>query len=221
MTPRRLLHLAAISLALIAVWIVIGLFTASEFHRRSIAAGGATEELGNVLRVQMVTSLIWAAMTPIIIFIAERLPLRKPNLLRNSLLILALLPVIAIGRAAIGGVVLNLSERDPVSIHMIELSVSIRTHRNAAIAAMLVVITNLVLAQREAAAREKRELEAQALLARAQLDELRAQIQPEFLFASLQSIAGSIESDPAAADEMIVALADQLRLSLQGEGGRP
>jgi hypothetical protein len=113
-TRRRLLDLGGIAAALVAIWIVAGLFAASEFYRRSIAMGGRREEFGNVLRVQMVTSLIWATLTPMIIALAERLPLRKPHLVRNAATIILLLPVIAVGRAILGGVILNLSERDPV-----------------------------------------------------------------------------------------------------------
>lgn len=211
---RPFRELAAIAAGFVAVWFVAGLFTASEFYRRSIAMGGLREEFANVLRVQMVGSLIWATLTPIVIAIAERLPLRKPHLARNALAILAFLPVLALGRAIVGGVILNLSEGDPVSMKMMRLSIGIRTHRNIAIGAMIVMLTNLVLARREAAARARRELDAQTLLARAQLDELRAQIQPHFLFLTLRTIGEVVHRDPAAADDMIVTLADLLRRGL-------
>jgi hypothetical protein len=220
MTARRLLRLFGIAMALIGIWAVAGLFTASEFQRRTIALGGAAEELGNVLRFQMVSSLNWAAATAVIIFIAERLPLRKPTLARNALILTAMLPGIAIARAVIGGIVLNLGEGDPVSLSMMELSISVRTHRNVAIAAVIIIITNLVLTQREAAARAQRELAAEALLARAEMDDLRAQLQPQFLIPALRTIAGIVETEPAAADEMVVALAAQLRESLDAAGGR-
>ena len=220
MTAQRFVRLFGIAMALIAIWLVAGLFTASEFQRRTIAQGGVTEEFPNVLRFQMVSSLNWAAATAIIIFIAERLPLRRPNLVRNALILTAMLPGIAIGRAVIGGIVLNLGEGDPVSLSMMELSISIRTHRNIAIAAVIIIVTNLVLTQREAAAREQRELAAEALIARAGMNELRAQLQPQFLIPALQTIAGIVETEPAAADEMIVALAAKLRESLDATGGR-
>jgi two-component system LytT family sensor kinase len=214
-TPRRLRELAGIALALIAVWLVAGLFTASEFYRRSIALGGGPiEGIRNVVMFQMVQSLNWAVLTPIIIAIAERLPLRRPLLIRNTLILLGLLPVIAVARAVWGGVVLNLGEHHAVSRQMMVLSINIRTHRNLAIGALIIVATNLVMAQREAAARARRELAAQALLVHAELDGLREQMQPHFLFLTLQTIAEVVHVDPAAADDMIVGLADLLRRSL-------
>jgi two-component system, LytTR family, sensor kinase len=53
-----------------------------------------------------------------------------------------------------------------------------------------------------------------AQLAQAQLQSLKAQIHPHFLFNSLHSISELIHSDPSAAERMIVALSQLLRSSL-------
>ena len=214
MTARRLFELFGISIAFIVIWIVVGLFTASEFYRRSILLKGQTEALWEVVLFQATSGLVWATVTPLIIAMAERLPLRKPFLWRNTLLILMLLPAIGFARAVIGASMLDFIETSRVSLEMLTLSVSIRTHRYSAMAAMVVVVTNLVMAQREAAARARRELAAQTLLARAQLDELRAQMQPHFLFKTLETIGEVVHVNPAAADDMVVGLADLLRRSL-------
>ena len=214
LTPRRLLELLGIVVALIVIWIVVGLYTASEFYRRTVAWKGQTEALREVVLFQMVSGLQWAVITPIIVAIAERLPLRRPVLIRNTVLILVLLPVIGVFRAVIGASVLDLVEDGRISREMVELSISIRTHRYTAMTAMIVVVTNLVIAQREAAMRARRELHAQTLLARAQLDDLRAQMQPHFLFKTLHTIQEVVHIDPAAADDMVVGLADLLRRSL-------
>ena len=218
MTARRLRELFWIAMALIAIWIVAGLFTASEFYRRAIAVGGRTEYLSrsvlDIVSFQIAMALNWATVTPIIVAIAERLPFRKPHLLRNSAIMLGLVPLIGLARAIMGGIVNKLGEHDVVTMAFIRLSVSIRLHRYIAITAVIVVVTNLILAQREAAARARKELAAQTLLARAELDALRAQMQPHFLFLTLQAIAETVERDPAKADEMIVGLAGLLRRSL-------
>jgi hypothetical protein len=213
-TPRRLLQLLGIALALIAVWLVAGLFTASELYRRTLAVGGIPEEVKVVVLFQMASSMLWAAVTPLIIALAERLPLRKPHLLRNALVIVALLPAIAVVRAAVGSILMNIGEGHRVSLDMMWFSVSLRTHRNIAIMALIVGITNLVLAQREASARARRQLAARTLLARAELDGLRAQMQPHFLFLTLRTIAEIVPVNAAAADDMIVGLAELLRRGL-------
>jgi LytS/YehU family sensor histidine kinase len=61
---------------------------------------------------------------------------------------------------------------------------------------------------------EKRALELQLLSRDAQLQTLRAQIHPHFLFNSLNSIGALISQDPAAARQMCLQLADFLRGAL-------
>ena len=61
--------------------------------------------------------------------------------------------------------------------------------------------------------RESRERELEAT--RLALENLRAQLQPHFLFNTLQSISTLIHRDPAAADRMLTDLSDLLRLSLR------
>jgi sensor histidine kinase YesM len=57
----------------------------------------------------------------------------------------------------------------------------------------------------------ERELEATQLA----LENLRSQLQPHFLFNTLQSISTLIHRDPVAADRMLTDLSDLLRLSLR------
>jgi two-component system sensor histidine kinase AlgZ len=61
---------------------------------------------------------------------------------------------------------------------------------------------------------ERRSLELQVLAREAELRALRAQIDPHFLFNSLQSISALTTADPAAARRMCLLLADFLRDTL-------
>ena len=62
---------------------------------------------------------------------------------------------------------------------------------------------------------ESKALELQVLAREAELKALRAQIDPHFLFNSLNSISALVMADPAAARRMCVLLADFLRGSLR------
>ncbi len=61
---------------------------------------------------------------------------------------------------------------------------------------------------------ERREAEMQILAREAELAALKAQIQPHFLFNSLNSISSLASSDPPRAQEMCVRLSEFLRKSL-------
>ena len=66
--------------------------------------------------------------------------------------------------------------------------------------------------------RESRERELEAT--RLALENLRAQLQPHFLFNTLQSISTLIHRDAAAADRMLTDLSELLRLSLRSSASQ-
>ena len=69
---------------------------------------------------------------------------------------------------------------------------------------------------RRARGRELRERRRTAL-AEAQLDALRFQLRPHFLFNTLHTLLPLVDKDPARARSMVVRLGDLLRLSLRSE----
>jgi two-component system, LytTR family, sensor histidine kinase AlgZ len=81
---------------------------------------------------------------------------------------------------------------------------------------LLAIAFNYLLITFEVGQRaEQKALEMQILAREAELKALRAQIDPHFLFNSLNSINALIMSDPVAARRMCVLLADFLRGSLK------
>lgn len=66
----------------------------------------------------------------------------------------------------------------------------------------------------ESRAKEVETARLDGALRAAELETLRAQLQPHFLFNTLQSISTLIHRDPAAADRMLTDLAELLRASL-------
>ncbi|HXT25988.1 MAG TPA: histidine kinase [Candidatus Eisenbacteria bacterium] len=79
---------------------------------------------------------------------------------------------------------------------------------------MSIAFQYVVIAQKAAKAVELRAVETSMLARDAELRALRAQINPHFLFNSLNSISALTSIDPARAREMCLLLADFLRLTL-------
>ena len=77
----------------------------------------------------------------------------------------------------------------------------------------LVGVAHALQFQERAKARERREAELESRLAQARLQALRMQLNPHFLFNTLNSIASLVHEQPKA-EEMIEALSDLLRLTL-------
>ncbi len=74
-------------------------------------------------------------------------------------------------------------------------------------------------AQKLAKARAVQIAEHQTLMVRAELKNLKSQLQPHFLFNTLHSISAVMHYDLATADRMLNRLSELLRLSLKEKGG--
>jgi LytS/YehU family sensor histidine kinase len=66
--------------------------------------------------------------------------------------------------------------------------------------------------------RERRASQLEGQLAKANLQALKSQLQPHFLFNTMHSISALMLTDVHAADKMMSRLSDLLRMSLEGEG---
>jgi two-component system LytT family sensor kinase len=80
--------------------------------------------------------------------------------------------------------------------------------------ASLAGITQAVHFYRRFRARARRALYLESHLARARLSALQAQLQPHFLFNTLNAIATLLRRDPRAAESTLTSLSDLLRITL-------
>jgi hypothetical protein len=219
-TARRFGELVGFSLTIVLIWLVFGVFASSEFYRRTTETGAPAVQWAPVLFFQFTTSFLWAVFTPLAIGIAERLPLRRPHRLRNAVAILAISPVFAVARAAFGGAVHELVLEERVSAAFVMLSINIRSHRNVFLFLVIVGITNLILLQRASAEREESALQLRTAVMNAELQRLRASMQPRLMFATLDAIAAKVSTRPDVADQILVQLGDLLRTMIDF-GKRP
>ncbi|MBV1858505.1 MAG: histidine kinase, partial [Nannocystaceae bacterium] len=94
--------------------------------------------------------------------------------------------------------------------------------RFAGVVTLLVLIVSLAFDRLRAHARavELREEQARRELLEAQLSNLRARLNPHFLFNSLNTLAGLIEEDPPAALDALQRLCELLRHALESTEAR-
>ncbi|MFT3783324.1 MAG: histidine kinase [Nibricoccus sp.] len=85
---------------------------------------------------------------------------------------------------------------------------------------MLVAIAHALAHQRRSADRERRALRAEALVAETRLMVLQAQLNPHFLFNTLNTITQLIYDNPEGAEEMITSLSELLRAVLAAQSRR-
>lgn len=85
---------------------------------------------------------------------------------------------------------------------------------------MLVAVAHALAQQRRSVDRERRALRAEALLAEARLIALQAQLNPHFLFNTLNTITQLVYDNPEGAEEMITSLSELLRAVLAAQNRR-
>jgi hypothetical protein len=88
-------------------------------------------------------------------------------------------------------------------------------HFNLMVYASLVIAWHAARHYRDLRERELKAAALEARLAQAQLQALKTQLQPHFLFNTLHTIAELVHADPKRAEQMILHLGELLRLTLQ------
>ncbi len=91
----------------------------------------------------------------------------------------------------------------------------LRANFDAAVYLIVIFAAHALAFYRRAQDRERHAVALAAGLHRAKLDALRLQLQPHFLFNTLNAISTLVHRDASAADELIGDLSDLLRVSLQ------
>jgi two-component system, LytTR family, sensor kinase len=92
--------------------------------------------------------------------------------------------------------------------------IAARISFNVPIYLTLLSLSHTFVYLRRAQQRERRTIELESQLNRARLQALRMQLQPHFLFNTLNAISTLVQTDPRTAQEMIGSLGQMLRLSL-------
>ncbi|MBV9772904.1 MAG: histidine kinase [Gemmatimonadetes bacterium] len=204
-------------LGVVAVWTLVGLVFAVAGHITS-ASLGRPISLPDMLVSSVINYGIWAALTPLIVAGARRFPLEAPHRLRNlGVLVLTMLVVSPLQLLAV-----VLIRRTLESQPFPDLGELFRRQVGNAIVINYLFFTGVAAVyhslryNRAYQARERAALELEARLARAQLEVLRIQLHPHFLFNTLHAISGLMLHDVRAARRMMAQLSDLLRLSLEG-----
>ncbi len=159
-----------------------------------------------------------AIFTPVFIQLVRRRPLTADSWLQRMPLYLLVTSVCVVLKYALMFAILHWTapaQGTPFSRVLVQSFVLESMIFWAVIAAVHAFELHGRLSQREQVAAELR-----AQLSQTELEMLKGQLQPHFLFNTLNGVASLIHTDPKTADFVVVQLADLLRASLEHEGAR-
>jgi two-component system LytT family sensor kinase len=162
---------------------------------------------------------LWVAFGPLILALARRFPIAGPRRYRNlgvHLLASAILSTVHILALSFYRGVLPIPLPPGVSVGQIAaLTLLQYLLTMMTVYATIVAVQHAIAHYRESQARAMQAVQLETRLANARLDVLKMQLQPHFLFNTLNTISSLTLSDARAAQRMIVRLSDLLRLSLE------
>jgi two-component system LytT family sensor kinase len=201
------------------LWTLVALCGATADYLSSFALGGHLSVWG-ALRRPLTEQWIWAALTPLVFFVAHRVPLSRPRLLRAIGIHVAAFLALSLMHCVMAEAV-----SEPLAVipaHYTGPTLPLRFleefYSDIWMYWPLVCIQALIDSHARARAQARQAAELEALLARSHLALLRAQIQPHFLFNTLHALSALIRIDPVAAEDMVADLAEILRASSAESG---
>jgi signal transduction histidine kinase len=155
---------------------------------------------------------LWAALAPLIFALGRRFPIARAGSLPAHVVAAATLAVAHALAFALVTWRLPWADIDQLSLDRLMTALVLKKSLGN-LAVYAAILGGHALYQR---VRHAERLETE--LARAQLQALRVQLQPHFLFNALNAVSELIHRDPRAADRMVARLGDLLRTTLEGDG---
>jgi two-component system, LytTR family, sensor kinase len=209
--------------AIVAFWAGYALLTLAN---RIFDQGGPSAAMNGRILVAAIESLCWIVVTPILFALVGRFDLERSRSRRDRWIGLLVIALVTIASAAVLGL---------IGRELRELFTPFPPRRggrgggppegvrlwfgffNSLVLALGVVAVGVARAySRRLRSRREQAIQLTSQLAEARLDALRRQLDPHFLFNTLNAISSLVERDPRGVRRMIARLGDLLRHSFEG-----
>jgi len=208
---------------ILCAWTIVGLlFTVREIVVASVHGGHVNWVIVGV--IELVYWNVWAACTPLVVALAKRFPLTGQRFVSH----IAIHTVTSFIMAPLGSVTAYFLSRgllgllfrmtDPGALRLLStFTVSVLSMSFTGILTYWLVVGLYQSVHFYQAAMERQTIAAQleTQLSHAELENLKSQLHPHFLFNSLHTIGVLMQEDVEAASHLLVSLGDLLRMALE------
>jgi two-component system LytT family sensor kinase len=198
-------------------WTVFGILSSAHFFLGEEAQTGSAS-LEDIAGHVLLFYWAWAAVTPLVLLVLRRAVDRGGSANRRWGIIALATPVIVSVHGALYLIGVRVAGIEPMTpIGGAELSEYVMRHAGGDLATVAVLVTVYLLfdARQRAHAREVASTALEARVAAADLEVLRWQLQPHFLFNALNTVSTLVlKGDNASADDAIGRISRYLRSAL-------
>jgi two-component system, LytTR family, sensor kinase len=193
-------------------WTCVAFFFASQTYLSYKYSGGGAH-WGIILKINLCEWYAWGMLAPGIIWLAGKFSFERQRWVSSLAVHLAIGVGVAFAKWQLDNLLLHyvLGFRTRTSLAFV-------FHQSVVTYWLLVGATQACLYYRRYREGELRSAQLGAQLAQAQLQALKMQLHPHFLFNTLNAISTLVHRDPEAADRMIARLSELLRLTLENAG---
>lgn len=222
---------------LMLFWTVLGLIDAGQFYVHVNYFRGRQIRWEEALVSGLADWYIWAALAPLIVALAHRYPIEHSNWPRRVLLHLLAGTAVMLLKVSLDlpmGWLIHGKDRlvqplpvddrfaDPTHIiaELFKLYITVKFYVYLMIYAIIIGVAHFGVYYRRYRDRELATSRLEARLAQTQLQVLRTQLHPHFLFNTLNAISALMHRDVELADRMISRLGELLRATLDDPGSQ-
>jgi two-component system, LytTR family, sensor kinase len=205
------------------VWTFLAFFFTGQIYYTRLL-GERPLPWSEVAKEQFIYPYLWALATPLILWLASRFPIERPRLGRHLLFHFifstALAACIMSAFQFIYHVLFVMPMGKPFSpLSMLRATVY-NASENYGVYVLIVLLHHAYHYYNRFRQGELRTSQLEARLSQAQLQALKMQLHPHFLFNTLHSISSLVHKNPDAADKMLARLGDFLRMTLENSGAQ-
>jgi len=200
-------------------WAVVAFFFASQVY--TVYYNDANPiSFRRAFLVQGLMCLLWALATPLVLWLARRIRIERNNWRRSALLHIVLSLAISVPMITIDYLIYMIQIGSSGNLTMLRTFkfVFYNLDRSLLIYWLLVLISHAFNYYNSYRKGELKASQLRTQLVQAQLEALKMQLHPHFLFNTLHSISALLNQDVEAARRMISRLGDFLRLTLENAG---
>ena len=224
-TPSKAAQLLKRPLVRVALifggWTIVGLFFTSQVLFNSIYMERRMP-VGDVFFMQMSICYLWALTMPLVLWLVRRFRIDRANWPRRTLLH-GVISVLLVGSMSGVHYVLFMTyfgKTESLTLFRDLQYVLYNLDRQLCIYWLLLLFSHALNYYQSYRRGELKASRLETQLAQSQLEALKMQVHPHFLFNTLHSISALLNRDTEAARRMITRLGDFLRLTLENAGAQ-